>query len=397
MQKYDIGILGAGVAGAFAATRLAQHGTTKVVVFELGRPPAKRRRQLEGWLGCLPAGDGKLYTDIEKISNIVDGRKTRYLEKWVLDLFSETGKLKLKKDILPTNSLQKKLNSNDFKLKLNPYFQIYSENIHDLSKILAKQTEEKITFNFDDEVFEVSKIKNGFVIKSQSGETFCSKLILSVGRSGWRWVNNLYADFDICKNDNYATYGIKVELPETSLKDFNKSHCTLYKDNLTIGPLSWGGTVIPEDHADLVVSSFKSNEDRFKTNKVSFSLLSKQEFKEEGCYQADRLGKITFLLSNDRINKEKIKTILNKSSSISILKEYDWLTESINKLQSIMPDIISKGSFYIPDIFTRCSEVKLNSNLESEIEGLYIAGESANFDGIFQAALSGAICADNFK
>ena len=62
MSNYDIGIIGAGVAGAFAALRIAkEYKNFKTIVFDLGRPPMKRRRQLEGWFGCLPNSDGKFY------------------------------------------------------------------------------------------------------------------------------------------------------------------------------------------------------------------------------------------------------------------------------------------------------------------------------------------------
>ena len=54
MNKYDVGIIGAGVAGAFAALRISQNNPgTKTIIFDFGRPPGKRRRQLEGWFGCF--------------------------------------------------------------------------------------------------------------------------------------------------------------------------------------------------------------------------------------------------------------------------------------------------------------------------------------------------------
>jgi len=62
MMIYDVGIIGAGVAGSFASLKLAkEHKNVKAILFDLGRPPMKRRRQLEGWLGCLPNSDVKLY------------------------------------------------------------------------------------------------------------------------------------------------------------------------------------------------------------------------------------------------------------------------------------------------------------------------------------------------
>lgn len=42
MNVFDVGIVGAGVAGAFAALRVAErHKKTKAILFDIGRPPGK--------------------------------------------------------------------------------------------------------------------------------------------------------------------------------------------------------------------------------------------------------------------------------------------------------------------------------------------------------------------
>ena len=94
---YEVGIIGAGVAGAFAALKAAENFKSKeVIVFDLGRPPGKRRRQLEGWLGCFPFGDGKIYVnDLDQLSNVVDGRKLKPATKWVQDSLLNAGPMKV--------------------------------------------------------------------------------------------------------------------------------------------------------------------------------------------------------------------------------------------------------------------------------------------------------------
>src|SRR5574339_575618 len=112
----------------------------------------------------------------------------------------------------------------------------------------------------------------------------------------------------------------------THLKDFNKSNCTLTKgSDLEIGPFSWYGTVIPEDHLDLAISAFRSNENRWKTDKVSFSLIGNRPFPNTGFEETDRMGKLAFVLANDRVIKERVSAILTKKSRISIIDEYNWL------------------------------------------------------------------------
>ena len=92
----DIGIIGAGVSGAFAALRISEHyPKLKTIIFDISAPPAKRRRFLEGWLGCLPNSNGRFYSsDLEKINSMVDGRKSRHLSSWVLSHLESVNKLK---------------------------------------------------------------------------------------------------------------------------------------------------------------------------------------------------------------------------------------------------------------------------------------------------------------
>ena len=397
---YDVGIIGAGVAGCFASLRLAdKHPNVKTIVFDIGKGFQKRRRQLEGALGSFPASDGKLYTnDFDKITELTDGRKTKPIKQWVEDHLNEAGSnKKLIKDSLPNVSVQKKLKEDNFKIIANNYFQWKPESIHQLSKnmidILEKNS--NITFNFDTEVYSIIKKKNIFEVSTSLGDFSCKKIILASGRSGWRWTTNLYKNLGLSFEDDCARFGVRVELSGQYMKDFNKSHCTLIKDDLEIGPLSWNGTVIPEDHADLVISAFRSNEDRWKSEKVSFSLIKTVHFKNEGVKQTNRLARLAFLLFNDKVSKEKIKLLLKGDSQLNLLPEYNWLPKTLEELNKYIPNLLNRGYFHVPTIITVPSKINLNSSLESELDGLFVVGENAGEIGILFAAMSGAIAADS--
>ncbi len=179
------------------------------------------------------------------------------------------------------------------------------------------------------------------------------------------------------------------------MKDFNKSNCSLFKNNIEIGPFSWFGTIIPEDHVDMAIASFRSNENRWKSDKVSFSLIGNINFENQGFEQTDRLGKLTFVLANDRIIKEKISLILSGKSKISIIPEYKWLNEAILDLSSLIPEIVSKAYFHIPTIVPVASHVHISSQLETNIPGMFVVGESSGIHGITSAGCMGIIAAHN--
>ena len=398
-MSFDIGIIGAGVAGAFASLRIAdKYKNKKVILFDIGRRPGKRRRQLEGWLGCLPAGDGKLYiNDLEKVKEISDGRKIRHADKWINSYLKKANPMKLIRSPIPSATARKRLVDNNFDYEVYNYYQWKPESVHKLSRIMAEKIEESgnIHFSFDNQVFDVNKSDDGklFNISSEKGAFQCKKILLCTGRSGWRWVSRLYKKFGIASND-YARYGIRMEAPSSLLKDFNKSHLHIFDDCFDIGPLSWSGSVIPEDHSDLVISSFRSNEDRWKTDKVSFSLTKDVLIKESGFEETDRIGKLSFVLYNDRVSREKIKLFMSGKSPLNLLPEFDWLADTINRLDKVIPDISNKGYFHVPNILPIPAIINVDQNLESDIKNIYVTGENLGIMGILSAAITGTIAAD---
>ena len=401
-KVYDVGIVGAGVAGAFASLRAAENfKDSKIILFDLGRPPGKRRRQLEGWLGCFPTGDGKIHVnDVYDIMTVVDGRKARPVDKWVQTQLSEAGPMKIIKDKLPQVVAQKRAAELGFDIYKNDYIQWKPESVHKLSRIVSDKILDvgNVTFSFDNEVFQILKKNDYFQLTTHDGEFKCKRVIISVGRSGWRWANDLYKSFGIVDNDDYAHVGIRIECAAQYMKEFNKSHCSFFREDIEIGPLCWEGTVIPEDHADLVVSGFRSNEDRWKKmgkDKVSFDIIGRRYFKGNGIFEMERLAKLSFLMFNDRVGREKVKSIIKKECALSQIPEYDWLIDTIKELEGLFPSLINRSYFHSPTIQTQTAPITLGSDLSSEIEGLYVAGESAGFIGISSAAISGVIALDS--
>lgn len=357
----------------------------------------KRRRQLEGWLGCLPNSDGKLYlNDLDKVTGVTGLRKSKAAFNWFNKVLSNVDTFKVTKDRAPNVSVEKRLKKIGYDIALNNFIQIYPKDIHALSKYMSEFIEDQtnITYSFDNEVKSIYKQKNVFVIVTENQEYRCKKLIIAVGRSGWRWAKELYASLGIIDNNDIARFGIRIELNAPNMKEFNKSNCTLTKGNdIEIGPFSWNGTVIPEDHLDMAISAFRSNENRWKTDKVSFSLIGNRPFPGTGFEQTDRIGKLTFVLANDRIIKERVSHIIAGKSKISIIPEYNWLSETLADLSVAIPEIAIKAQYHVPTIMPIAPKINIGNNLASEIDGMFVAGESAGIHGLLAAACTGIIAA----
>lgn len=389
---YDVIVIGGGVSGAFAALKIAESNKNiKTLMIESGRPSRKRRIQMCGFLGLLPSSDGKLYlNDLQSVEKIIGKIKTKTSFKWFKEIIDGIINLNIIKDNSPSINTIKKINKSEFKLQLNDYIQLYPSEIHNLSKYIADKLENKIECLFDTEVIGIKKEKKYFIIQTDNNQFEAKRILINVGRSGWLWAHELFKEFNIIEDNNYSQIGIRIEMPESLMSNFNGSNCSLIKKDFQIGPFQNNGTVIPEDLIDFVASSFRSNENRWKSDKVSFLLLNKKIFQNRGVEEANRLGSLAFILTQDRVCKEKISTLLAGKSKLSILPEFNWLPESIDDINLIIPDLISKGSFYYPTILPMTSKIKLKNNLESEdMPGLFVSGESAQITGLLGAIISG--------
>lgn len=398
MPIYDIGIIGAGTAGTFALQKiLNSHSKLSVAVFEAGRPPMKRRHQIFGFLGCLPGSDGKLYlNDLSSVASITGYRKADLAFKEVLRCFSEVVDMRLTKDKRPSLTAEKRLSKEGYDISLNHFYQLYPKDIHSYSRVVARQLDEsKNTFtSFDNEVFKVLKHKQYFSILTSGGDFQCKKVLIAVGRGGWRWVSELFSNFGIIESNDTARYGIKIEMPSPQMKDFNESNCTLSHNLVEVGPFSWAGVPIPEDHLDFAQASFRSNETRWESDKVSANVLATKHFEDQGYQQNERIAKLAFILGNDRVMREKISTFMNRKSKISILPEYSWLLKELEDLDKVIPELINRGSFYAPVLLPFCPKIKVRKDFSTEVKDLYVAGESANCSGIVGASVSGCIVAE---
>ena len=399
MKLYDVGILGAGVAGSFATYKLCQNNKNlKVAVVDIGRPPLKRRRQMEGWMGCLPTSDGKFYkTDLDLAKNVCKEQDVDNSFEYLNNMFSNLFEFELTKTKKVTKTTQDLLKDNNYLIQYHDFYQLMPKNVHTISKFMNKFIEdhENLHYYFDEEIGSISRDENGFLITTEYNTFYCKNILLSVGRSGWRFTKSIFDFFGINQEDKICNFGLRAELGESSLKDFNKSVCTLKKDNFTIGKFLWNGTTIQEDHVDFAISTYRSNENRWKSEKVSFDIIASIEC-ENASYEAERIAKLSFLLGNDRVIKEKLNLFLEDKAKISPLKEYKWVNGLFNNLNNITNEFTDKAYVYYPTLKVQAPKISIKENLETEVDGLYVAGETSGNQGLLYSAITGLVFADTF-
>ena len=401
---YDVGVIGTGMAGTFALLKLTKENKDlNIISFDAGAAPSKRRHQMYGFLGLFPNGDGKLYiNDIDKLNNFSNKKNITSALNYFKSITDDNFKFKITKDSGPSKSMIRKLSKLNLDVELNDFVQVIPKEIHQFSKKINKILDKNPNLISRYHTDIVSVVKDGelfLLTDHDDNEYYCKKVLFCVGRSGWRVAQSIFKDFNLELENDFGKYGVRLETSCDNLKEFNKSSCTVksFKNkvlNWEIGPFSWNGTVIPEDHQDTAIASFRSNENRWKTDKVSFNLFLNNKLDNKGMEEVDRLAKLTFILTNDRVSKEKVSSLINKRSKVSILSEYNKLIPIIKEVSEFLPQVYQKCHFHAPSIMPLCGKVK-TKNFQTDVNGLYIAGETLGESGLLFSALSGLLSADS--
>lgn len=395
---FDVIVIGGGMSGAFAINKMAKlKSDSKIALMEFGRPPLKRRRQLEGFLGCWPNSDGKLFlNDVDKITELCGVRKTTTAYNHSLlmlnDILENAKTIKTDK---PQKSLLNKLGKH-YTITYNNYIQSFPKDIHLFSKKSASIMEkfENLVEFFDNEVYDIYKEKKQFVLETDRGTFYAAKVVLATGRSAWRWNSKIYEKFGLITENNVAKYGVRLEIANSFMTEWNNSCLTLDSEDLEIGPFMWNGTIIPEDHLDLAICAFRSNEKRWETENVSFSFIKKIQ-KANAWEEIDRIGRLTFLLANDRLIKEKVSLIMSDKSKLSIIPQFNWLKTELEKFSEFCPDLLDKGYLHFPEIQPMPAKINVSKTFETDLDGLFVCGEAAGLSGLLAASITGTIVGES--
>ena len=78
---------------------------------------------------------------------------------------------------------------------------------------LYNELKEHIAFHFRNPVTSIEKLDKGFKINYDGGSIEADKCIVSVGRSGSKWMEEVCRELNIDTLSNRVDIGVRVELP----------------------------------------------------------------------------------------------------------------------------------------------------------------------------------------
>ena len=432
-MNYDVIIIGAGPGGIFAAYELMQHKPElKVAVFEAGNALAKRKCPIDGnkvksCIGCKSCsimsgfgGAGAFSDGKYNITNDFGGTLYEYIGKQqALELMHYVDDINLKfggegtRLYTTAGSRFKTLCiQNDLHLLEASVRHLGTDINYVVLENIYAYLQDKVAFFFNAPVETVNMISGGYSVISGGNTYTCEKCIVSVGRSGSKWMERVCKELEIPTKSNRVDLGVRVELPASVF-----AHLTdeLYESKIVYRTKKYGdkvrtfcmnpkGAVVSENTNGIITVNGHSYENPEKqTENTNFALLVAKHFSEPfkdsngygesiarlsnmlgGGVMVQRFGD---LIRGQRSTPKRIAesftvpTMNATPGDLSLVlpkRILDGIIEMIYALDKVAPGTANDDTLlYGVEVKFYNMEVAVNERLESCYPGLYIIGDGS--------------------
>ena len=449
-MDYNVIIIGAGPGGIFAAYELMQQKPDiKVAVFEAGHALNKRHCPIDGdkiksCIGCKSCsimsgfgGAGAFSDGKYNITNDFGGTLYQYVgKKQALDLMRYVDEINLKyggegtKLYSTAGSRFKTLCiQNDLHLLDASVRHLGTDINYIVLENLYAYLENKVDFFFDTPVQSIEITGGGYKINCNNASYECEKCIVSVGRSGSKWMEKVCSELDIPTKSNRVDIGVRIELPAPVF-----AHLTdeLYESKIVYRTKQYGdkvrtfcmnpkGAVVNENTNGIITVNGHSYEDPAKqTENTNFALLVAKHFSEpfkDSNGYGESIAQLSNMLGGGVIVQRFGDLIRGKRSTPSRITEafitptlsatpgdlslvlpkriLDGIIEMIYALDKVAPGTANDDTLlYGVEVKFYNMEVEVNERLESRYNGLYIIGDGSGIThSLSHASASGVYVA----
>ena len=233
-MQYDIIIVGAGPGGIFSAYELTREALElKIAVFEAGHALEKRRCPIDGnrvksCIGCKSCsimsgfgGAGAFSDGKYNITNDFGGTLHEYIGKRrAIELMEYVDTINMEYGGQGTR-MYSTAGTHFKKLCLQNKLNLLDASVRHLGtdinfivlKNLYARLKDKVDFYFDTPVEKITLSEGGYQIHCGKESYLCEKCIVSVGRSGSKWMEKICGELEIPTKSNRVDIGVRVELP----------------------------------------------------------------------------------------------------------------------------------------------------------------------------------------
>ncbi|MCR4675628.1 MAG: NAD(P)/FAD-dependent oxidoreductase [Sphaerochaetaceae bacterium] len=431
MNDYDVLIVGAGPGGIFTAYELTKKiPGRKIAIFDSGDRLEKRKCPIDGVKikSCIHCpvcsimngfgGAGAFSDGKYNITNEFGGTLHKYIgRKTALDLMHYVdeinvqfggGKTRLystSDSSLKTQCLQNNLHLLDASVR-----HLGTDINYEVLSNLYNYLSDKVDFYFRTPVESIQKTEKGFELKTAAGE-YCGKYcVVSVGRSGSKWMEKVCEDLQIPTKSNRVDIGVRVELPAAVF-----SHITdkvyeskivykteRYQDLVRTFCMNPRGAVVTENTNGIVTVNGHSYEDpALQTENTNFALLVSKHFTEpfkDSNGYGESIARLSNMLGGGviiqrfgdlirgqrsterRLEKSFVTPTLSATpgdlSLVMPKRILDSIVEMIYALDKIAPGTANDDTLlYGVEVKFYNMEVSLSDRLETVQKGFYVIGD----------------------
>lgn len=449
-MDYDVMIIGAGPGGIFSAYELTQREPgIKVAVFEMGHSLEKRHCPIDGEKikSCVKCktcsimsgfgGAGAFSDGKYNITNDFGGTLHEYIgKKKALELMHYVDEINMRfggegtKLYATTGTALKKLcMQNDLHLLDASVRHLGTDINYIVLEHLYGYLKERADIFFDKPVDTVEVMDHGYRVICKD-EAFTGKnCIISVGRSGSKWMERVCREIGIPTQSNRVDIGVRVELPAEIF-----SHITdeLYESKIVYRTPKYGdlvrtfcmnprGAVVNENTNGIITVNGHSYEDPAKqTGNTNFALLVAKHFSEpfkDSNGYGESIARLSNMLGGGVIvqrfgdlirGQRSTRSRMEESFTVPTLKAspgdlslvlpkriLDGIIEMLYALDKVAPGTANDDTLlYGVEVKFYNMEVAVDERLETKYKGLYVIGDGSGIThSLSHASASGVYVA----
>ena len=432
-MKYDVIIIGAGPGGIFSAYELVKENSgLKIAVFESGYSLEKRKCPIDGdkVKSCIKCktcaimngfgGAGAFSDGKYNITNAFGGNLYEYIgKKQAIDLMKYVDDINVAYGGEGTK-LYSTAGSQFKKICMQNQLNLLEASVRHLGtdinyvvlENLYNELKDKVEFHFATPVTEVKKTGDEYEIVYDGGVDSCDKCIISVGRSGSKWMEKVCKDLNIHTRSNRVDIGVRVELPAAIFSHLTDElyeskivyRTKNYEDLVRTFCMNPKGSVVNENTNGIVTVNGHSYEDPAKqTENTNFALLVAKHFSEpfkDSNGYGESIARLSNMLGGGVIVQRFGDLVRGRRSTLKRIEEgtvtptlaatpgdlslvlpkriLDGIMEMIYALDKIAPGTANDDTLlYGVEVKFYNMEVEIDSNLETVHKGLYVIGDGS--------------------